>query len=70
MDEQSVEALDAYSAVVTRVVRAVAPSVANLTVHGDRGWTGSGSGVLINPGVLVTNAHVAGGARRVVASFT
>lgn len=70
MDEHSMGPLDAYSAVVTRVVRAVAPSVANLTVHGDRGWAGSGSAVLINPGVLVTNAHVAGGARRVVASFT
>lgn len=70
MDESTAEPLDAYSAVVTRVVREVAPSVANLTVHGDRGWSGSGSGVLINPGVLITNAHVAGGARRVVAAFT
>ncbi len=70
MDEQALDPLDAYSAVVTRVVREVAPSVASLTVLGERGPLGSGSGVVIDVGILVTNAHVAGRGRRVVASFS
>lgn len=69
-DPQAQEPLDAYSAVVTRVVRAVAPSVASLVVIGDRGPVGSGSGVVIDDRVLVTNAHVTGGAQRVTAAFT
>ncbi|MDI9628487.1 MAG: trypsin-like peptidase domain-containing protein [Acidobacteriota bacterium] len=69
MEDGPQDPLDAYSSVVTRVVRMVAPSVASLVVTGDRGQMASGSGVVIDAGVLVTNAHVAGAARKVLASF-
>jgi S1-C subfamily serine protease len=56
-------ALDAYSAVVTRVAEQLIPSVASLRVvtrvRGGRLPTGSGSGVVITPdGFLLTSAHV------------
>jgi S1-C subfamily serine protease len=70
--ERDVEALDAYSAAVTRVVRELAPSVASLAVLDRPGGRqlGAGSAVVLEPGVLVTNAHVAGAAGACVASFT
>jgi serine protease Do len=67
-----IEALDAYSRVVTFVADSVSPSIANLRI-GRRGrGAGGGSGVVITPdGFLLTSAHVvAGGAGRVRASFT
>ena len=67
-----VEALDAYSRVVTRVAETLAPSVANLRVWNRRRWSaGGGSGVVITPdGFLLTSAHVvAGTGTRVRASF-
>ena len=68
MDAES--PLDAYSAAVIRVVQSVGPSVASLLVGGERGPEGSGSGVVIGDGVLVTNAHVAGRTRNVTAAFS
>lgn len=58
--------LDAYSNAVTRVVDEVGPAVVRLTVTGRDGRrAGTGSGVLISPdGLLLTNSHVAGGARK------
>src|SRR4051812_18783193 len=68
------EALDAYSRVVTRVARDLAPSVANLRVvrrlRGGRSAVGGGSAVAITPdGYLVTSAHVVEGVRRGEASW-
>src|SRR4051812_30944216 len=68
------EALDAYSRVVTRVARDLAPSVANLRVvrrlRGGRSAVGGGSAVVIAPdGYLVTSAHVVEGVRRGEASW-
>jgi S1-C subfamily serine protease len=56
-----VEAMDAYSRVVTSVAERIRPTVANLRVgRGPSG--GSGSGVLFTPdGFLLTNAHVVAG---------
>jgi S1-C subfamily serine protease len=59
------EALDAYSQVVTRVARQLAPSVANVRLR-----RGAGSAVAIAPdGFLLTSAHVVERARNGVASF-
>ncbi|MBS0319329.1 MAG: trypsin-like peptidase domain-containing protein [Proteobacteria bacterium] len=58
--------LDAYSAAVASAVARVAPAVAHVSVleHRERTQGGSGSGFFIAPdGVLVTNSHVASGAR-------
>ncbi|HEV3001921.1 MAG TPA: trypsin-like peptidase domain-containing protein [Solirubrobacteraceae bacterium] len=60
-------ALDAYSQVVTRVARELAPSVANLRVYrrvrGGRQAAGGGSAVVIAAdGYLLTSAHVVAGA--------
>ncbi|HEX8085911.1 MAG TPA: trypsin-like peptidase domain-containing protein [Solirubrobacteraceae bacterium] len=69
------EALDAYSQVVTRVARDLAPSVANLRVYrrvrGGRRAVGGGSAVAIAPdGYLLTSAHVvAGASSKGLASF-
>jgi len=64
------EALDAYSAVVTTVARAVLPSVASLAVRTARG-DGSGSASVITPdGYLLTSAHVVAGADEAEAAFT
>ncbi len=70
--DEDVEALDAYSRVVTRVAETVAPSVANLRISNRRRWsTGGGSGVAITPdGFMLTSAHVVGASgSRVRASF-
>lgn len=61
--------LDAYSAAVIKVLHSVGPAVASLAVRGQRGREGAGSGVVIGDRVLVTNAHVAGRARKVTAAF-
>src|SRR3954471_7631836 len=68
------EALDAYSRVITRVARDLAPSVANLRVvrrlRGGRSAVGGGSAVVLAPdGYLVTSAHVVEGVRRGEASW-
>jgi S1-C subfamily serine protease len=71
------ELLDAYSRAVTAAVAAVAPAVAQLRVEGKqardqrgREGAGTGSGFLFTPdGFMVTNSHVAGGAKRIVAAF-
>jgi S1-C subfamily serine protease len=68
------EALDAYSRVVTRVARDVAPSVANLRVarrvRGGRVAVGGGSAVVFAPdGFMLTSAHVVEGSSRGEASF-
>jgi serine protease Do len=67
-----VEALDAYSRVVTHVAETLGPSVANLRITRRGRTVGSGSGVVIAPdGFMLTSAHVVGSARpRVRASFT
>ncbi|QCI63130.1 S1C family serine protease [Phreatobacter stygius] len=59
--------LDAYSNAVIKVVDDVGPAVVKLTVTGRDGRRpGTGSGVIIAPdGLLLTNSHVAGGARAI-----
>ncbi len=62
--------IDAYSAAVTGSVARVAPAVAHIRVEqprrGRAGGEGSGSGFLITPdGYLITNSHVAGGAKAI-----
>lgn len=70
MDERDDDAaLDAYSAVVTRVAEAVLPSVAAVSV---RTRTGAGAGsasVITTDGHLLTSAHVVIGASAVELSF-
>jgi S1-C subfamily serine protease len=62
-----IDLLDAYSHRVAAVADKVAPSVVRidvLTAEGRR--RGSGSGVIVSPdGLLLTNSHVVGDARRV-----
>jgi S1-C subfamily serine protease len=70
--DDDVEALDAYSRVVTHVAETLGPSVANLRISTRRRWgTGGGSGVVITPdGFMLTSAHVVGApGSRVRASF-
>lgn len=56
--------LDAYSRTVSSVAATVGPAVAAVdTGHG------SGSAVVVDEGVLVTNAHVVGDRRRARAAF-
>ena len=64
-----IEALDAYSTVVTRVAEALLPSIAGVSAEqrgpGGRRGGGSGSAVVIAPdGYLLTSAHVVRGSRR------
>lgn len=76
-----VEAVDAYSRVVTSVAERVGPAVVNVGVtHVLRAKTrageprtsersGAGSGVVITPdGYILTNSHVVSGASRIVAA--
>jgi S1-C subfamily serine protease len=55
--------LDAYSQAVVRVVRQIGPAV--ITVGGEQGRGGMGSGFLITPdGFALTNSHVVDGQKR------
>ena len=69
IEDEEIEALDAYSRVVTRVAEALLPSIAGVSAEhrgpdGRRGG-GSGSAVVIAPdGYLLTSAHVVRGSRR------
>jgi S1-C subfamily serine protease len=63
------EALDAYSAVVTRVAATVLPSVASVQVRTGRGRGSGSASVLTADGFLLTSAHVIEHAQQVEASF-
>ena len=65
IDALSVAALDAYSRIVARIAEDVGPAV--VRVEGiERRRGGIGSGVVIAAdGLVLTNSHVVGGARRV-----
>ena len=68
-------ALDAYSSIVTRIAKRLAPSVANLAVYskvrGGRRVSGNGSGVVISSdGFVLTSAHVLNGSDGGNASFS
>jgi S1-C subfamily serine protease len=71
--DPDVEALDAYSRVVTSVAERLIPSVASLRVRQQvrgAGVDGAGSAVVITPdGFALTSAHVVGGTNRGSASF-
>ena len=65
------EALDAYSAVVSSVVRALSSAVASVRIGGRQGGRGgAGSAVVVSPdGLLVTSAHVVNGVDGGTAAF-
>ena len=57
--DPDVEALDAYSRIVTAVAADLTPHVAALEVTGRDGRSGAGSAVVFTAdGLLLTNAHV------------
>jgi S1-C subfamily serine protease len=65
------EALDAYSRTVVSVVEEVGPAVVSIARSSRRGPSGAGSGVVFTPdGYVLTNAHVAAGARELEVGFT
>jgi S1-C subfamily serine protease len=65
------EALDAYSRAVVGVAESVGPAVVSIARRGPRGPAGAGSGVSYTPDAYVlTNAHVAAGARELEVGFT
>ena len=72
--DETTDALDAYSRIVTEVAAEVGPHVAALSVRGTdargREWGGAGSGVVFtDDGFLLTNAHVVGSATHGEAAF-
>ncbi|MEU7867857.1 trypsin-like peptidase domain-containing protein [Dactylosporangium sp. NPDC049140] len=68
--DPEIDALDAYSRVVSTVAATLLPSVASLTVRSRRG-EGAGSAVVYTPdGFTLTSAHVVAGADGGVAEFT
>jgi len=63
-------ALDAYSRVVADVAERVGPAVVRVEAQGPGGRGSAGSGVVIaGDGVVLTNGHVVGGARRIRLGF-
>src|SRR6476619_2842661 len=69
IDDRDREALDAYSAAVTKVVQQVLPSVASLRVRSRLGDGAGSASVLTGDGFLLTSAHVVDGVNTVVAAF-
>lgn len=71
--EEGLDALDAYSRVVTSVASRLTPSVASVRVmRPSNGWGGGGSGSAVaftSDGYLVTSAHVVDGSRHGTATF-
>jgi S1-C subfamily serine protease len=64
------QALDAYSAVVVKVVETVGPAVVSIARRSGRGPDGAGSGLAFTPdGYVLTNAHVVAGARELEVGF-
>jgi len=64
--------LDAYSRTVVSVVDRVGPAVVRVERLADNGTPGGGTGsgvVIAGDGLVLTNSHVVGGARRVRLSF-
>jgi S1-C subfamily serine protease len=62
--------LDAYSRAVVGAVDSVGPAVLHLQVEAANGRSGAGSGVVFTPdGYLLTNSHVAAGAKNFEATF-
>src|SRR5688500_12040864 len=69
--DPDVEALDAYSRIVTAVAADLTPHVAALEVTGRDGRSGAGSAVVFTAdGLLLTNAHVVSRAVRGRAVFS
>ncbi|MFD7024669.1 S1C family serine protease [Promicromonospora sukumoe] len=68
MDDQ--EAMDAYSASIVRVVDAVLPSVAAVSVRTARGAGAGSASVIPGDRLLLTSAHVVEGAAEVHAAFS
>jgi S1-C subfamily serine protease len=64
------EALDAYSASIVRVVDAVLPSVAAVSVRTPRGAGAGSASVIPGERLLLTSAHVVEGAGEVRAAFS
>ncbi len=74
--EPDAHLLDAYSQAVIKAVNSVSPAVAHLRIIGTprpdkkESGNGSGSGFLFTPdGYMITNSHVAGGAKEIRATF-
>jgi S1-C subfamily serine protease len=69
-DRRDIDALDAYSRVVSSVAREITPRVAGLRVRHRSGREGAGSAVVFTAdGFLLTNAHVVGSASEGQAAF-